>query len=905
MKGKKNVKGAQQPDVPVVLDCCGVDVNDPNGNHTVNFTFTVEAEEDPSKPFEGDLDFQFPHQLGKAVKPPKIETGHPTTKWVTTMPVNIDDAFINQIREKRLLYKIVFLYKSAAHGKPPPKGAAAGKKGNDKSQTHVTNHTFFIDATCLLVRGGRFKPFLTYTASCVPPSFTSFKITISIDHPLLSDAQIRRHQPTVCFIKGVHQLPNSPLSYEELAASCLGPFIVLKTATPQYTCCTMPGTHASDIKMNIAVMFWQTPSTDVSIELHDRDIESPEISAIVGSSFVVPDQTAKQPKQEALSFDQILGVKKEQNTIRPYAELTFPLKTGRFMIPFTPVQTSNTVIMPGAYTTSGTYMSIEVESMKETVPQMAVQQVTTPPSKAKAQEKPHNAKDDKNQQKVTFNTRRVVIIAHGNLIQKEKLFMDGLQMNIVRINAEAFKQKDIATVSSMKLEKEDVPAISGFIMMTGEFEVTILEMIENTDASTQIHNYLKYPPGGNIDVLCDENQVYKSPRLYGTLDCAVKKFKLATTLGQLLLDPQLYVHNSHLANCFKVCNTLKRIESAKSLAEFDTENLWPLQADIEMLNAKCGMLLSLDELSFPPRDPEAESAKSKELIRMKSMEKLTVEEEAPLNYVPLKKETVEVKDHTLEYYQQKNMETIRMLEEKNRVQKAIISGVDDDDTLIVKDGKTEIPPNFYPDKPEPYVSLAATTSGPALAKMFRQEDGTEIRDGVKFNNYANTKTYLQDPISLKVDVNHDPWDKGDKPLCTGAERLFADVRGPLYDQYNPVCKPGGYFSQQKSIFIDEEYNDKKSNKPEYITKGINHSQKFNAVVAPAGKNEEILGRTVAPGTLNIQEPWQPQDSNVKNNDLANKPRFNTMFKAPIKKGTTDSAYVAKLVPTFPTPKPGF
>ena len=63
--------------------------------------------EDPEKPFEGDIDLALPHNLPKSVKPPKIELTKPSTDWKTTFPVIIDDNFINQIKEKRFMARIL------------------------------------------------------------------------------------------------------------------------------------------------------------------------------------------------------------------------------------------------------------------------------------------------------------------------------------------------------------------------------------------------------------------------------------------------------------------------------------------------------------------------------------------------------------------------------------------------------------------------------------------------------------------------------------------------------------------------------------------------------------------------------------------------------------------------------
>ena len=913
MKGtKKAAKNANQNDTPAVYDVCGVDVNDPVGNHTVNFTLSIEAKEDPSKPFEGDVDISFPHPLPKGAKPPKIEIGHPDTNWNNQYQLNIDDAFINAIKDKRLMYKITFLYKSQAHGKTPSK--SSNKKGADKGAPHVTNHTFFVDASCLLMRGGRFKPILTYTASCVPPSFTEFKFTVTIDQPLLSDAQIRRHQPTVCYLKGIHQLPDKPLTYEELAATCVGPFIVMKSPTLANPMYTYPVAHGPDIKYNIAVMFWQTPSTEITIELHDRDVENPEQSNIIGSAFVIPDPTVKTMKAEALSIDAILGVKKDTVAQRPFGVLTFNLETGRYMIPFKPVQTRESVVQVGAFITAGTYMTIEVEAMKEYVSQTANSIAATPTTKTRgggggggaATEK--HGKEDKNQQKPTFSLQRVVIIARGTLTKSEQSFINEIQSNIVKYNAIAFNQKDIACVPSMKIDKEDSDAISGFIIMTGEFELTVLELMSGSSASEGMMATLEKCPKGNIEVFSDPQQTFKSPRLYGGFDCAVKKFKLQIPLSELLLDPQLYVQNSHLSNCFVVTSKLKTIEKAESLADFEKENIWPTQQELEMLNAKKGCLLSLDELAFPPRSPEDQEVLKVQQRELSALD-LINKQETEFTYVPLKKSVKETCNRNLDFYMKRNFDTIKAIEEKKKVDPKIISQSDDGETIVCLKGD-KVPDGFIIENPEEHKSLAEFTGGKMFLNYLREENGTETRGNEKFYNYTTPKSVLPDKNELKVDQNFDPWDKGDKPLASASDRLFSNIRGPVYSNYNTVLKEGGLFDPNPGN-VNDTYNDKVSDEKVFITKGKTHAERFKNVVVPAGVNEEILGRTVAPPTLKVEEkyvsPEEIQLQNLKRENMERslRPKFNTLFKAPMKKGTTDSAYVAKIVPTFPTAKPTF
>ena len=696
--------------------------------------------------------------------------------------------------------------------------------------------------------------------------------------------------------------------------------------------------HGSDMKLNIALMFWQTPQAEITVELHDRDIDNPEQSNLIGTAFVIPDPTVKQVKVEALSIDQILGVKKDTVAVRPYGTLTFNLEPGRFMIPFKPVQSRDSVVLAGAYILAGTYMTVEMEVMKDTVPVMALPPVSTPPTKTRGGNEKSHSKEDKTPPKPVYTMSRLVFITHGELSEQEKHFMADIQTKIVKFNAQAFEQKDIACVPSMKIEKEECGAISGFIMISEEFEITILELVNDSPACEDLLNVARqalenkekykrhvsedgteeYDPDEppyipNITIISDPSIVYKSPRLYGGFDCAVKKFKLALPLSQLLLDPQLYVQNSHLSNCFTIASKLQKMQNARSLAEFDKEDYWPTQPELEMLNAKKGCLLSLDELAFPPRlenDPEVIRMRS----RINSTISLVEEEQEPLEYVPLKMSPREPCNRDLNYYVTRNIETIRMLEQKRKVDPNIITSADDGETMVVNKGEP-IPEGYVAEEPEPFESLAEMTKGPKFQKLFRAENGTEIRGGHKFYCYNSPKTVLGETKDLKVDVNHDPWDKGDMPLANAETRHFNNIRGPIYTDYDTVLKEGGYFDPYPGN-VNDTYNDKINRDPVFLTKAMAHPERFGTIVVPAGKNEELLGRTTLPPTLQISEKFvsaeerarqrtREENAFVAKMEKEGKRRFNTLFKPQLKKGTTDSAYVAKIVPTFPSPKPTF
>ena len=901
MKGKRQRQ--PQPDVPVVLDCCGVDVNDPLGNHLDTFTFQIDAVEDPDEPFEGDIELIIPYNLPKNQKLPKIELSKPETHWQTQCPTLIDDVFLNAVKEKRLLYKLVFVYKSAAHAKGAKQ---APKKGQEKGQTTVLNHTFFFDASCLFIRGGRFEPFLSYTASCKPPGFTSFSMTVRIEHPLLSDAQIRRHEPFACLLKGIHQLPDKPVPFSELASTCVGPYVIIRGG-PQ-TLATVPAQHGPEMRLNCAVMLWASKVTSLTIELHDREGEGPDLSNVAGSAFVSPvDPTPKQVKADPLSIDQILGVKQEA-AIRPYGEVSLPVAPGRQVGSFMPVLMRDSLVQAGFYVESGTYIAAEMEDMKKCVPVLA----TPPPQTPANAKKAPPAKQPVVEVKPDYCFKRVVVVAdRAKASFDEKGFIDSLQEKIVAVNAEVMNISDVSTVPSMKVEKEDSACVSGFIFISESAELYVLEFLDGSDTAQQMETFFEQAQNGeNLHVFYDFSKKYPVPRLYHQFDCAVKKFKLAKSLEEVLLEPEIYIKNSHMANCFTVLNQLNGIMKLQRYQDMDQYELWPVAQEVEMVNAKRGTLLSMEELMFPPRTREM-------IMAMRSLHHVEqIEEEVipEFKYQPVCEEKVDDSPRGLTYYVSQNEKYIKKLEEKNREKRqGLVETSPDGETEIwrVDDPNSLNEQGWSCERAQPYVPLAQAVDLPAYTKMMRAEDGSEIRGGRKFAAYNSKMTFLPPIEQLKADQNIDPWTEGDCSLATADARWLAHSRGPVHSDYNSdVRAKDDFVTRYKPLSTDDgpwRPQFLPGQEPtKYVTQGMAHYAKFQAVIPPGTRQDTIVRGQKVPPPISIQDPYRPPGLSMKDDFQLKQgqKRFTAVFpEHKTKLGCTDSAFVRKLPPTFPSVKP--
>lgn len=907
MKGRRSK--AQLFDIPIVLDSCGVDVNDPIGAHVVNFTFSLHAIEDPENPFDGELDFSFPYTQGKGAKLPKIDLNRPETQWNSTFPVTIDDNLISQIKDKNLIYKITFMprvHLKTARGLP--------KKGQEKNITKVQNPTIFFDASILFVRGGRFKQTLHYSHEYSPKGFSKFEFSLDIDKPLLSDAQIRKHLPFVCYIKGIHQMPNSPIPFEQLRNTYNAPYLVIKDGTQTHM--TIPYDFQSDIKTNIALMLWGS-STAMEIELHDREYNFPELVNVVGSSYLLPDTPSKAPDSVgSLSIETILGVKKDTITI-PFGIAKTSIEPKRILVPFAPVVPRDTMILPALYVESGTYVTIEMESLVQYVPKMAPPPTPTTSSPQRNRGMSIKAKKEKDAPHdlaPLFFNRIVCVVDYALNSERVRKFVSLVQEQIIVNNQREFKAPDISTVSTMKCTKPECSAITGFIFIIDQLEIMIFELLADSQASQSFHTFInRFEQCDNIKVLSDINKKFPAPRLYNEFDCAVKKLKLSCQLKHILADPEIYIKNTHISPCFTVTNQLNLLTQVKTFEEVVENHVWPSYQDLELLNAKRGQILTMSELVFPPRYGNLPNCYSKINLPRSALNAAIsafrqFEEPTPVfKYIPLNQELIDDPPKDYKYYAKKNRARIKKIERSRPKTAGLIKKTGDVELWAVKDESIIQEEGYVLEKPEVYEPLASRASDRVYFSNMREENGTEIKNGERFSSMLARYSALEPIEELKTDKNFVPWGNRDSSLANADTQWLATTRGPDLSDFRNVVAPKDTFNQPD--FMPTEYHDRPSTtNPDFLTKGIKHRKKFNRVVTPVKKNEPLCKNKIEPLPLTVLEPYKDfsTDKTRKKTVTRGKQRFKNVFPETIaQEGESDSPTVRRFKPNIPRIIQGF
>lgn len=1001
----KSRKGKQsQQDTPAILDSCGCNVLDINGVHTVNFTYEINSNDHSNDvKFEGDIDFLLPFNLPKNQKLPKIEITHPTSTWKATNPVQIDDNFINTIKDKRLIFKFLFITRPAGSHKGSQRIQNSGKKGQQQPPSSIVQMpTIFFDASILLVRGGRFKPTLSCSSSydCIP-GFSNFTITISIDHPLLSDAQIRKFQPFTCLIKSVHQIPDKPMDFNDLKLNkFLPPYLIFNVVIPIESPSTNLNTNqkplintssnsnlrnsssnsnfnlkntpvnnsnsninstsntntisyatissnqfSADIKYNLPLLFWcdqKSTIKEIQIELHDRENKNPEGKIMIGSGFIAPEakvdinqQTSSIPN---LSLEQILDVKKD-SIPHPFGTTKFELNTGRYLNCIKPlVQRNSSIIQMPFYIEAGTYVTIEIEDLASCMPDLP--QLANSGSNAKKQSNRKlslsgglNVNEDKSK-KNSKSTKP--LLYHRYFISSKSNenfeFLSKIQSQIIEINSKAFDQRDPSSVSMMKIDSVSSEAVSGTILMfQPQSQMIFLEALQESDAERILNCFFETEKSKSCTVLLDDSQLF-TERLYWQFDCAVKKFKLKDPIDQLLQEPEIYMQKSHLSNCFLILNQINQLLNVKIFSDITKNNLWPKKEDFEMLNAKKGQLLTLEELAFSTATPEIKNIRSARFTPISNEEKQLPQEKPQFKYTPINQDKIDVPVHDLKYYDQINKNYIIELDRKIPKKKGLINIADDGESEIweasVASSKwtnsraTTALGSFTPSipesssiaqtdaneistvddlnsdweivEPEDFKSLASEASMNTFVKRLREENGSEVRNGQPFYYYRSPKSAMSKREKLLVDVNQEPWTDKDLSLAMSDQRWLKESRGEILSDFKTIIPEQDLFNVPLYQSQEDKYRPKSTfEKRNYVAKPMKHTKRFYGVVTPVKKNEPIRKGQIERPPLTLEEPYVDHVKK-QSNQIQGKPRFENIYRTPIRKGDSDSLTVRKI-----------
>jgi hypothetical protein len=282
-----------------------------------------------------------------------------------------------------------------------------------------------------------------------------------------------------------------------------------------------------------------------------------------------------------------------------------------------------------------------------------------------------------------------------------------------------------------------------------------------------------------------------------------------------------------------------------------------------------------------------------------------------MKYVPIGEQSDDAIVHNIKYFISQTEAYIKNVAQKKKphVPRACIAS--DGETEIWRKGANVPNEEGWVVEPvQTHVPIAEAVDTPNYLKMFRAEDGSEVRDGQKFYTFNTPKTTLPAIEVLKTDLNKESWTDGDLSLANCDVRWSANARGPVRSGFKDKVHPTEVFEESHPISIEEEW------KPPlfmlgprtWVTKGQKHDDLFHETTPLATKFETLIrnGIDLPPITVSEEYHEPPFHPTEEKTPKMKKHRFNTVFPSErVKLGRTDSETVKNRPPNLPPIKPAF
>jgi hypothetical protein len=306
----------------------------------------------------------------------------------------------------------------------------------------------------------------------------------------------------------------------------------------------------------------------------------------------------------------------------------------------------------------------------------------------------------------------------------------------------------------------------------------------------------------------------------------------------------------------------------------------------------------MGELAFPPQRNDAPD------LAVAADSEETVEEDAlpPIKYIAINQELIDDPPHGLQYFEAQNDRYIRKLAERR---KSLPRG------CIASDGETEIwragsaiprEPGWIIEPATPYMPLAQSVGPLNYQKLFRTEDGSEVRNGQRFYGFSSPASVLAPIERLKADVTGESWRDGDLALANCDLRWMAGTRGPVRSGFQDSVHPREAFGEFHPLAADGAWQPPlEGTGPKEYVLPLKPPGVFHPDHPPAGKFDSLRPDGVdAPPLAVLEEYHDPVAfGRIEGKAPKRKQRFSAVFPtSKVQLGATDSMTVKQRSPTF-------
>nr|KAG5711366.1 hypothetical protein BaRGS_006063 [Batillaria attramentaria] len=457
-------------------------------------------------------------------------------------------------------------------------------------------------------------------------------ITVALDQPLLSDELKSALNPMIITVKSVTDMPDTPMSFEELRTKCQPVYVKYKFfKQPEHI--TEAKEHARNIywdDKSVILLGTQEPSElreyltgpHMAVEIHDRDRKPDDVK-------LKPTLFGDDLEDEKISN---VGTVASRRTLHnafhgrnkpwdPYgvghidlSELLLGHRFLEFKVPIcnclqpdilgTNVGDSRLVGVAGAvdgpvdrpfaagcYLHSGAHLKLQVELAQ---PLITVEELA--------------AKSELETTKQCPFSRIIFIFAYKNTTMLYQL-----QQLVTAINARALDLDDMpqhvieAALSTYKLSIEQqlsgtLDIVTGFHVLDGEKHIFVLEGLRD-EAVRRLWEELPRPENSDVRVMYNSDFSF-SQRLYSPLDVDLCRVKLHEPLNMVVQQSLLYVRDMVPRPCFQALVRLEEMSRMHLMKDIVKNDIFPTAEMVVSMSKEFGVPFTVED--FEELRPEWE-----------------------------------------------------------------------------------------------------------------------------------------------------------------------------------------------------------------------------------------------------------------------------------------------------------
>ncbi|XP_056000936.1 uncharacterized protein LOC130048351 isoform X2 [Ostrea edulis] len=524
------------------------------------------------------------------------------------------------------------------------------------------------------------------------PGIEDMFIQLKLDTPLMSDKQKKELNPMILTVRNATNLPDSPMTYDELNQKCQPVFCRYQFfKQPEH--CSMGREQRENVywdDVNVVLLGTLEQSElrqylngpPLEIEVHDRDrkpegvklkptlfgddLEDEKISNVgtVASRRTVhnpfmgrnkpwdPYGVAKIDLSELLLGHQFLHLNVPIHNcpipdVFPSEEREDGRSVGVMGAVDGPVDKPYNA---GHYVQSNAMLKVKVE---------LAHSLTTPEEVAAKQPLITSPQ-------CPFG-RIIYIFGYKNTTT-----LNQLETLVTDINAKALQLDDMpphvisAALSTYKLSLEqqrsrDLDILTGFQLMDGDKHIFVLEGLRD-QAITCVWENVPAPENSDVRVLYNSDLSF-SERLYGPLDVDLCRVKLHEPLNQIVQQPLLYVRDMVPKPCFQGLLSLHQIVNSNVMKDVVRNSLFPMADMVISMSREFGVPITqedFDELQIHKPTDVVEEEQIREMTREATRVWTPID-----NFNPQYMETIAGRQQRVNYIKE-NKDDVKVISDKNK-----------------------------------------------------------------------------------------------------------------------------------------------------------------------------------------------------------------------------------------------